>query len=30
MPTEARSDGHFDFVEGYTIRSGEGLVFFPR
>ena len=26
---EARSDGHFDFVEGYTIRSSEGLVFFP-
>ena len=26
---EARSDGRFDFVEGYTIRSSEGLVFFP-
>ena len=26
---EAHSDGRFDFVEGYTIRSSEGLVFFP-
>ena len=26
---EARVDGRFDFVEGYTIRSQEGLIFFP-
>ncbi len=26
---EARADGRFDFVEGYTIRSSEGLLFFP-
>lgn len=26
---EPRSDGRFDFVEGYTIRSSEGLVYFP-
>ena len=23
------SDGHFDFVEGYTVQSGTGRVFFP-
>ena len=26
---EARVDGRFDFVEGYTIRSRDGLIFFP-
>ena len=26
---EQRADGRFDFVEGYTIRSSEGLLFFP-
>ena len=26
---EARQDGRFDFVEGYTIRSRDGLIFFP-
>ncbi|WP_249107443.1 cell surface protein SprA [Porphyromonas sp. oral taxon 275] len=24
-----RPDGHFDFVEGYTVRSSEGLIIFP-
>ena len=23
------SDGHFDFIEGYTVQSGTGRVFFP-
>lgn len=26
---EPRPDGRFDFIEGYTIRSSEGLIFFP-